>query len=80
MWKMSLSSFWTGFSGCITFNDVEGVAIIAANDDGWNIDSIVTFARDSANNFQLNTQNFEVYRWVDGDGAVSHKRFDLKLV
>ena len=46
----------------------------------WNIESIATFVKDTAGGFEVLTQDFDVYRWVDGDGDSSHRRFDLTRV
>ena len=71
LWELSLS-------GCIKFRDIQRVSIVASGNDGWNIESIVTLVSDSSN-IQVLTRNFDVNRWIDGDGAASHGQFDLTL-
>ena len=69
--------FWElGLSGCIKIRDLQRVSIIASGNDGWNIESIVTLVSDSLN-IQVLTQNFDVDRWIDGDGPSSHRRLIL---
>ncbi len=76
MWRLSISSF--GFSeSCISVSEIERVSIIGSGLDDWNIKTIVILVRDSANDFQLLTHDFDVNRWISGDGADG--RFDLKL-
>ena len=72
-WELSLSG-WQ----CIKIRDLQRVSIIANGNDGWNIESIVTLVSDSSN-IQVLTQNFDVNRWIDGDGPSSQRQFDLTL-
>ena len=74
LWKISFSSF--GFS-CVKIGQIANVAIMESSDDGWNIESIATFVKDTAGGFEVLTQDFDIYRWVDGDGDSSHRHFDL---
>ena len=71
LWELSLS-------GCIRLPEIQSVSIIANGNDGWNIGSIVTLVSDPVN-IQLLTRDFDINRWIDGDGASSHRRFDLTL-
>ena len=73
LWELGLSG-WQ----CIKIRDLQRVSIIANGNDGWNIESIVTLVSDSSN-IQVLTQNFDVDRWIDGDGPSSHRQFDLML-
>ena len=43
LWKLNLRNFF-GFTTCVTMNDIQQIAILQGNNDGWNIESIVTFA------------------------------------
>ena len=71
LWELSLS-------GCVKLPEIQRVTIVPGGNDGWNIGSIVTLVSDSSN-VQLLTRDFNVNRWIDGDGASSHKKFDLSL-
>ena len=73
LWELSLSG-WQ----CIRLPAIQRVSIVPGGNDGWNIGSIVTLVSDSSN-VQLLTRDFNVNRWIDGDGASSHKKFDLSL-
>jgi hypothetical protein len=53
------------------------VSIVENGNDGWNIETIVTLVSDSSNRLQVLTRDFNVFRWIDGNGAASHRRFDL---
>lgn len=76
LWKIDFSKF--GFSdSCIKKSKIKSVAITESSNDGWNIESIATFIEDTAEGLQILTQDFNVYRWIDGDGSASHRRFDL---
>ena len=55
------------------------VSVIENGNDGWNIECIVALLSNSTNNIQVLTQNFDVNRWIDGDGDASHRQFDLTL-
>ena len=71
LWELTLS-------GCIKIRDIQRVSIVANGNDGWNIESIVTLVSDSSN-IQVLTDNFDVNRWIDGDGPSSQRQFYLKL-
>ena len=73
LWELSLPT-----SGCIRLSDVQKVSIVENGNDGWNIGSIVTLVSDSRN-IQMLTRDFDVNRWIDGDGDASHRRFVLTL-
>ena len=79
LWKISFTDFHF-FDGCITIQEISGVAMKQNSNDGWQIDSIVTFVKDVYGGSQLLTQNLDAFRWIDGDGAYSSRRFPLTLV
>ena len=76
LWKLNLSDFHF-IETCIKFADITRVSIIESSDDGWNIDSIVTFVKDSEGGVEVLTQNLDVFRWIDGDAHYTHRRFEL---
>ena len=78
LWKMRISDFH--FANCITIEDITGIAIVARSDDGWNIDLITTYVGDESGKFQELSQDFDVYRWIDGNGDITHRFFDLTIV
>ena len=43
LWKLHLTDFF-GFTTCIKINDIQRITILQGSNDGWNIESIVTFA------------------------------------
>ena len=76
LWKIDFSTF--GFTvRCIRLSEIQQVSIVESGNDGWNIDSIVTLVRDSANRAEVVTQDLNVNRWIDGDDANFFRRFDL---
>ena len=77
LWSFSFSSSF-GLS-CIRISDIDRVSIVESGNDGWNIETIVTLVSDSSSRLQVLTQDFNVYRWIDGDGAASYRRFDLSF-
>ena len=77
-WLIPLSSF--GFSDkCIMRGDVVGLALLAGGNDGWNIESVVTYLKYDSYYREL-SRDFEVYRWLDGNAGPNQLRFDLTLV
>ena len=78
-WKLSLLDDF-GFAGCMRKKDIQGIAILADNNDGWNIDSIVTYVAASEHCRELSSVDFCVDRWVDQNSFPERKRFDLNLV
>lgn len=78
LWKINFSDFH--YTGCVRADDITGIAILAIGNDGLNIDSIVTFVENYDGKIQIISQDFNVYRWVDNNGAPASKRFDLTLL
>ena len=79
LWKLSIEDYF-GFTGCITKKDIQGIALLAGNNDGWHIDSIVTYVTVNEFNWELSSVDLEAHRWVDGDSLHTYKRFALTLV
>ena len=79
LWKLSISSYF-GFTGCITKNDIQSIAILAGSNDGWNIDSIVTYVASSEHDWELSSVDLDVDRWIDQNSKSSYKGFQLTLV
>jgi len=77
LWKLSLKDFF-GFTNCTKARDIEEISIVNAGSNGWNIDSIVTFAVHDKHTYQLSSVNLDVFRWVDSDNAYE-KVFPLTL-
>ena len=75
LWKYNIASNHFPFS-CLTIRKIKRVSIIESGNDGWNIDSIVTLVG-SRGRFKVLTQDLDVYRWIDGTGHPTHKRFGL---
>ena len=76
LWKINFSDFHFADS-CIRIPEIRRVSIIERNNDGWNIDSIVTLVKDTSGGIEVLTQNLDVYRWIDGNTHHSHRRFEL---
>ena len=79
LWKLSTEDYF-GFTGCITKKDIQGIALLVGNNDGWHIDSIVTYVAVNEFNWELSSIDLEANRWVDGDSLHTYKRFTLTLV
>ena len=75
LWKYNIASFHFPFS-CVTISNIKKVSIIESGNDGWNIDSIVTLVG-ADGRFKVLTQDLDVYRWIDGNGHHTHRRFTL---
>ena len=72
LWKISFTDFHFT-DGCITIQEISGVAIKEGGNDGWQIDSIATFVKDVYGGSQLLTQNLDAFRWIDDNGAYSSR-------
>ena len=79
LWKIKIADFQCSKT-CLTVGSIDSLSIVSSSNDGWNIDSIVTFVEGDANQFKLLTQDFNVKRWIDSNGQKTHKRFDLTRV
>ena len=78
IWKLHLTDFF-GFTGCITINDIDRISILKSSSDGWNIESIVTFAVVSEY-WELTSANFNVFQWIDRNSEDEHREFTLSLL
>ena len=76
LWKLTFDDDFH-FDECVTLDNLEHIAIVAGGNDGWNIDSIVTYVGTAESRFMDLTANFNVFRWIDGDSTSSAKRFKL---
>ena len=65
---------------CIRRSMINRVAITSGGNDGWNIQSIATFVRGRFGRVYPLTVDINKYRWVDGNGPISHRRFQLTKV
>ena len=74
LWKLSIENYF-GFTGCITKHcqDIQGIALLAGNNDGWHIDSIVNYVAVNEFNWELCSVDLEANRWVDGDSLHTYK-------
>jgi len=79
LWELDLHNFFH-INSCTRVNDIDEIAIVESSDDGWNIDSIVTFLVVNRHYWELSSVDLDVYRWIDGDGHYSRRRFSLTLV
>ena len=79
LWTLSFAGDF-GFPGCIRKKDIQGIAIIADSNDGWNIESIVTYVAGYKYDWELSSVDLDVNRWVDNNSEDSYKQFDLNLV
>ena len=78
IWTYEMSTFFP--RRCVRIGDINEVAVSYGGNDGWNIETIVTLVKDSDDKYQLLTGDFSVNRWIDGDGAVQHRRFMLTFI
>ena len=78
LWKLSLETD-IGFTECITLKDIQNMSIQEDGDDGWRIDSIVTFLVVDPYYWAMSSADFDVNRWIDGDSNSSAKEFILTL-
>ena len=77
IWKLHLTDFF-GFTGCITKNDIDNILILQGSSDGWNIESIVTFAVVSEH-WELTSADFNVFQWIERGSEDEHREFTLSL-
>ena len=77
-WKFNLTDFYFTHS-CIRLGNIESIALKERGNDGWRIDSIVTFFK-AGSSYQLATMDINANRWVDGDGSPNGRRFELNLI
>ena len=78
LWKLTFRGDLK-FYHCVTLKNIEHVAIESGSNDGWHIDSIVTYVGVHGS-FRELTRNFNAFRWIDGNGPASHRRFMLYSV
>ena len=78
MWGFNIKEDF-GLS-CVKIDDIKGIAILSGSNDGWNIDSIVTYIAVNAYHTELSSVDFVANRWIDDDSSDDRKRFELNLV
>lgn len=83
LWKLSFVDNFRFSDTCVQLSEIASIALEEHSNDGWNIDSVVTFFRDDSstgNDFHLASVDMDVFQWIDGDDLQSHRRFELNLV
>ena len=79
LWKLSFKDDFL-LDDCVTKNDIKSIFIMENGNDGWNIETIVTFIK-RGNDYELATCDFDVNAWIDGNHEDVTRRFlDLTLV
>ena len=78
LWKLSLKDDFE-FAFCIRKKDIQAIAIVADNNDGWKIDSIVTYVAASEHTWELSSVDLNANTWIQQNDP-SRKQFDLNLV
>ena len=78
LWKLNIVDFHFN-ENCVTKGDIISIAIKERGNDGWRIDSIVTFLK-AGTSYQLASVDIDVFKPVDGDGGVAALKFNLSLV
>ena len=80
LWKLTFDGNF-GFTRCVTVQNIKYVAIESGSNDGWIIDSIVTYVGATGHGFMELTHDFNVFRLIDGNGRSSRsRRFMLNKV
>lgn len=79
LWMLGMRSFF-GLTGCIKRSDITGIAIVEGNNDGWNIESILTYAIYTSRRYLLTSVDWDANKWIDGDSRPEDERFQLALV
>ena len=78
LWKISFKDDFL-LDYCVTKYDIRSITIMENGDDGWNIETIVTFIK-SGDDYELATSDFDVNHWIQGDKEDSHRFLELTLV
>ena len=79
LWTLSIKDYF-GLYGCITKDDIQGIALLSGSNDGWHIDSVVTYVAVNQRMWELSSVDLDANRWIDGDSSHTYKRFNLNLV
>ena len=77
LWKISFENHF--LLANVSKYDIKSIAIMEDGNDGWKIETIVTFFK-SGNDYELATSDFHVDSWIDGNGDDSRRRLELTLV
>ena len=79
LWKLTFDGDFH-FTKCVTLKNLERITIKAGGNDGWNIDSIVIYVGAPGHGFRDATIDFNVFRWIEGNGALTNMYFILKNI
>lgn len=72
LWKLSLD-YDFGFTKCVTVKQIENMALQENDNDGWKIDSIVTFLVVNPYYWAMSSADFDVNVWIDGDNPFTRQ-------
>lgn len=88
LWKLcidlkNISYYYQYYNNiCLTKQNIFSILLTANNNDGWMIDSVVTFVCTSETMpqaCQLATQDLDIFQWVDGNSGPADKELKLSL-
>ena len=77
LWKLNLKTSFK-ITRCLTIDDIHCISILAGSNDGWNIESIVTFAVVNRYNWELISADLNMFQWNDIE-VEAQKEFTLSL-
>jgi hypothetical protein len=79
IWRLSISED-LGFSVCVRVCNIQNITLVEGGSNGWNIDSVTTYGCTDDVGCKQITQDFDVFRWVDGDSTEDRQRFTLTKI
>jgi len=79
LWKLPISFFFDD-PGCIELHEIEAVHLVGGTGDGWNIDSVVTFALSEDYYWALLSVDFDVFQWIGRNRARNERRLRLSVI
>jgi hypothetical protein len=80
IWKLDIIEDLGFLPGtCLRLCGVESMRLAEGGNDGWLVDSVVTFGCINDVGCSLLTMDMDVLRWIDGNGAPDRREFPLTL-
>ena len=67
-----------GDAGCIKLHDVRSVVLMGGSEDGWNIDSVVTFV--ISEDYYWALLDSDVFQWIGRNRGPDEQRFPFSLI
>jgi len=79
LWKLPITFFFDN-PGCIELDKIDSIQLVGGSGDGWNIDSVVSFAISEDYYYTLLSVDLDVFQWIARRRPRNERRLRLSII